>query len=463
MAPTLLIINPILGVTGGAMTGRRECTGAHFSPGRPRARVIPQPCPNTYFGITHYSWHSIFKSVAGIFCAPVHWVLLHFRSEPALQARRPATKSTPVIALRWDLSELGLGAHQLIEAFKLFPDVEIIAACDAYAGRLERVKSRTDGRADTYKDYREIIQRDDVDAVVISSPDHWHYRHSIDSLNAGKHAYIEKPMTYSFEEGAGIIEAQKKNNLTVQVGSPGPNETLVQKARQLVREGKIGQVTMVRGAMNRNTASGAWIYPIPPDATPDTVDWDLFLGSAPKRPYNPERFFRWRCYKDYSGGMSTDLYVHTCTTINHVMGAGIPESVVAMGGLYRWLLSRDVPDTINASLRYKEGFMVSLSGTFNNRYGGSGGLRFMGTEGTLAFSGGLRFIPERVNESNGWIVDSWPEDLAEAYYNDPRIAHEEQPNSRPPGRYRGRGGLSCRGSRRYSSALAGVFGWGARW
>ena len=327
----------------------------------------------------------------------------------------------------------GARAHQLIEAFKLFPDVEIIAACDAYAGRLERVKSRTDGRADTYKDYREIIQRDDVDAVVISSPDHWHYRHSIDSLNAGKHAYIEKPMTYSFEEGAGIIEAQKKNNLTVQVGSPGPNETLVQKARQLVREGKIGQVTMVRGAMNRNTASGAWIYPIPPDATPDTVDWDLFLGSAPKRPYNPERFFRWRCYKDYSGGMSTDLYVHTCTTINHVMGAGIPESVIAMGGLYRWLLSRDVPDTINASLRYKEGFMVSLSGTFNNRYGGSGGLRFMGTEGTLAFSGGLRFIPERVNESNGWIVDSWPEDLAEAYYNDPRIAHEEQPNSRPPG------------------------------
>ena len=326
----------------------------------------------------------------------------------------------------------GARAHQLIEAFKLFPEVEIVAACDAYSGRLERVKSRTDGRADTYKDYREIIQRDDVDAVVISSPDHWHYRHSIDSLNAGKHAYIEKPMTYTFDEGVAIIEAQKKNKLTVQVGSPGPNEILVQKARQLIREGKIGQVTMVRGAMNRNTASGAWIYPIPPDATPDTVDWDLFLGSAPKRPYNPERFFRWRCYKDYSGGMSTDLYVHTCTTINYIMGSGIPESVIAMGGLYRWLLSRDVPDTINASLRFQEGFMVSLSGTFNNRFGGSGGLRFMGTEGTLAFGGGLRFIPERVNESNGWIVDSWPEELAESYYDNPQIALEERPGSRSP-------------------------------
>ncbi len=326
----------------------------------------------------------------------------------------------------------GARAHQLIEAIKLFPEAQIVAACDAYSGRLERVKSRTNGQADTYKDYREIIQRDDIDAVVISSPDHWHYRHSIDSLNAGKHAYIEKPLTYSFEEGLGIIEAQKKNKVTVQVGSPGPNEVLTQKARQLIREGKIGQVTMVRGAVNRNTASGAWIYPIPPDASPATVDWDLFLGSAPKRPYSPERFFRWRCYKDYSGGMSTDLYVHTCTTINYIMGAGIPESVMAMGGLYRWNLSRDVPDTINASLRYKEGFMVSLSGTFNNQFGGSGGLRFMGTEGTLAFSGGLRFIPERVNESNGWIVDSWSEDLAKAYFEDPDIRNEELRSTRAP-------------------------------
>ena len=327
----------------------------------------------------------------------------------------------------------GARAHQLVEAFKRLPDAEIIAACDAYSGRLERVKSRTDGRADTYKDYREIIQRKDVDAVVISSPDHWHFRHSVDSLNAGKHAYIEKPLTYTFEEGLGIIEAQKRNNLTVQVGSPGPNEILTQKARQLIREGKIGQVTMVRGAMNRNTASGAWIYPIPPDASPKTVDWDLFLGSAPKRPYSPERFFRWRCYKDYSGGMSTDLYVHTCTTINYVMGAGIPESAMAMGGLYRWMLSRDVPDTINASLRYKEGFMVSLSGTFNNQFGGSGGLRFLGTEGTLAFSGGLRFIPERVNESNGWIVDSWPEDLAKAYFEDLDVRNEELRSTRAQG------------------------------
>ena len=327
----------------------------------------------------------------------------------------------------------GARAHQLIESIKRFPDVEIVAVCDAYTGRLERAVGRTNGRAQAYSDYREVIQRSDVDAVVISSPDHWHWRHSIDSLNAGKHSYIEKPLTYSIDEGLDIIEAQKRNGVVVQVGSPGPSGILAQKARQMIKAGKIGQVTMVRASTNRNTASGAWIYPIPPDASPATIDWDLFLGSAPKRPYSPERFFRWRCFKDYSGGMSTDLYVHTCTTINYVMNAPMPESAIAMGGLYRWTLSRDVPDTINASLKYPEGFMVSLSGSFNNQGGAAGGLRFMGTEGTLILGGALRFIPEQVNESNGWIVDSWPEKLAEAYYRDPKVLEEERPSSRASG------------------------------
>ncbi|MCY4170624.1 MAG: Gfo/Idh/MocA family oxidoreductase [Bacteroidetes bacterium] len=327
----------------------------------------------------------------------------------------------------------GARAHGLVESLKAFPEVEIVAACDAYTGRLERIKSRTGGRADTMADYREIISRDDIDAVVISSPDHWHYQHSVDSLNAGKHAYIEKPLTYSIEEGEGIIQAQRNNNLAVQVGSPGPNSILVQKARQMIQEGKLGQVTMIRASTNRNTASGAWIYPIPPDASPATVDWDLFLGSAPKLPYNPERFFRWRCYKDYSGGLSTDLYVHTCTTINYIMASQIPVSVFAMGDLYRWIHSRDVPDTINASLKYADGFMVNLSGTFNNQGGNSGGMRILGTEGSLVFGGGLRFIPERVNESNGWVTASWSKELEDAYFEDPEIRHAEIPSSRPQG------------------------------
>ncbi len=350
--------------------------------------------------------------------------------KPASSAARPVAPSDKITV---GMIGVGARAHQLIETIKRFSETEIVAVCDAYQGRVERAISRTDGRAKAYRDYREIIQREDIDVVVIATPDHWHHRHAVDALNAGKHAYIEKPLTYTIDEGLAIIEAQKKNGVAVQVGSPGPNSILVQQAREMIAEGKLGQVTMVRASMNRNTASGAWIYPIPPDASPETVDWDLFLGSAPKRPYSPERFFRWRCYEDYSGGMSTDLYVHTCTTINYVMSADMCESAMAMGGLYRWKNSRDVPDTINASLKYPEGFLVSLSGTFSNQGGGGAGMQFLGTEGTLVLRGDLTFTPENVHESNGWIVDSWPEKLEEAYYEDPEILAEERPWTKAQG------------------------------
>ncbi len=326
---------------------------------------------------------------------------------------------------------VGARAQGLMNVMKHIPEVEIVAVCDAYQGRIERAIHRTDGRAKAFDDYREIIQHPDIDAVVISSPDHWHFKHSVDALEAGKHAYIEKPLTYSIDEGRAIINAQKKNNLVVQVGSPGVNSVLVNKARDMIADGKLGQVTMVRAFSNRNTASGAWIYPIPPDASPETVDWELFLGSAPKRPYDEARFFRWRCYQDYSGGIPTDLFVHTCTTINYIMQAPMCSSVMAMGGLYRWVDSRDVSDTINASLAYPEGFMVSLSGTANNA-GGYNGMQFLGTEGTLILSNELTFIPEHTHESNGWIVESWPKEYEEAYYNDPVILHEERPSTRPP-------------------------------
>ena len=346
----------------------------------------------------------------------------------ALQKKRVAPSDKITVGM----IAVGARAHQLIDLMQTLSEVEVVAVCDAYKGRIERAISRTEGRAQAFEDYREIIQRSDIDAVVISSPDHWHFRHSVDTLNAGKHAYIEKPMTYTIDEGVEIIKAQKKNGVAVQVGSPGVNSVLATKAREMVAAGKLGQVTMVRAYTNRNTASGAWIYPIPPDASPETVDWDLFLGSAPKRAYDEERFFRWRCYKDYSGGMSTDLFVHTCTTINYIMSADMCSSVAAMGGLYRWTDSRDVPDTINASLKYPEGFMVSLSGTANNQGGGNNGMQILGTEGTLILGRNLTFIPERVNEGNGWIVESWPEQLQEEYYMDPAILAEEHPSTRPP-------------------------------
>ena len=189
---------------------------------------------------------------------------------------------------------------------------------------------------------------------------------------------------------------------------------------------------MVRAFYNRNTASGAWIYPIPPDASPQTVNWEMFLGPAPKRSVDYARFFRWRCYRDYSGGIATDLFVHLVTSIHFMMNAKMPANFVAMGQLYRWKESRDVPDTVNAILEYPEGFTANLSSTFNNQLSSEGGFQILGTKGSLVLGNGLSFYPEIVNEDNRWIVESWPQALEEAYYKDPKVRSEELPNTREP-------------------------------
>jgi predicted dehydrogenase len=208
---------------------------------------------------------------------------------------------------------------------------------------------------------------------------------------------------------------------------------LQRQAKELIRSGKLGQVTLIRAAFNRNTASGAWIYPIPPDASPETVDWEMFLGSAPKRPFSLGRFFRWRCYEDYSGGIATDLFVHLCTTIHFLMEAKVPAKAVALGQLYRWKESREVPDTLNAVLEYPEGFAVSLSSTFNNQASAEGSFQFLGTEGAISLGGGrMTFDPEMAEEDNRWIVDSWPRALEEAYFKDPKIREAEIVSSRKP-------------------------------
>jgi predicted dehydrogenase len=252
----------------------------------------------------------------------------------------------------------------------------------------------------------------------VATPDHLHRSIILDAISAGKDVYCEKPMTYQSAEGVEIIRAASQSKRMVQVGSQGVSSALQQKAKELIKAGKLGQITTIRAAYNRNTASGAWIYPIPPDATPETVNWDMFLGPAPKLPFSLERFFRWRCYQHYSGGIATDLFVHLCTTIHYLMDAKMPTRVVAMGERYRWKNSRDVPDTLNAILEYADGFVVNLSSTFNNESSPEEHLQILGTEGSLVLGGNLSFYPEHAVEDNRWIVESWPTALEQAYFRD---------------------------------------------
>lgn len=327
----------------------------------------------------------------------------------------------------------GARAQELMEAVMANPGTEIVAACDAYQGRLLRTRERTRNSARPRQDYREILADKSIDAVVIATPDHWHKTMVVEALNAGKDVYCEKPLTFTIDDGNEIFAAVKKTGRILQVGSQGMSSALQRKARDIVQSGRLGQVTILRAFYNRNTASGAWLYPIPPDANPQTVNWDMFLGPAPKKPFSLERFFRWRCYWDYSGGIATDLFVHLCTTIHFVMGAKAPGTVVGMGQLYRWKDTHEVPDTVNGIMEYPEGFTVSLSSTFNNQMSGEGSFQILGTQGSLLLGGAaLRFIPERLYEDNRWITASWPSALEQEYYKRPEIQKAEVPSTREP-------------------------------
>jgi predicted dehydrogenase len=326
----------------------------------------------------------------------------------------------------------GARAHQLMAAIQALPGAEIVGVCDAYKSRIERALERTGRRPKVYSDYREILADKSIDAVVIGTPDHWHATMAIEALQAGKDVYIEKPLTYTVDEGNRIVAEVQKTGRILQVGSQGMSSRLQQKAREVIASGKLGQITIIRAFFNRNTAGGAWIYPIPPDASPQTINWEMFLGPATKRPVDYARFFRWRCYQEYSGGIATDLFVHLVTSIHYMMNAKMPSNIMAMGQLYRWKESRDVPDTVNAVLEYPEGFVANLSSTFNNQVSSEGGFQILGTKGSLLLGSSLTFLPENVNEDNRWVVESWPTAMEAAYYKDAKNRQEEIPSSREP-------------------------------
>ncbi len=369
------------------------------------------------------------KSLVGAAAAPLLTHVLGHEAEALTQAVSPND--------RIQVGIIGVGAraqNDLMTPMIALPGVEVVAVCDAYKGRVTRALERLGGKAKEYPDYRALLADPSIDAVVIATPDHWHKQQTIDAFAAGKDVYLEKPMTYAIDDGPAMIDAAAKTGRLLQVGSQGISSKLQQTAKEIIQSGKLGQITMVRASYDRNSDSGAWLYPIPPDADPKSVNWDMFLGQAPRKPFDLERFFRWRCFWDYSGGISTDLFVHLMTTIHYVMGATVPDMVVATGANYRHQKTHEVPDTLNASAVYgKESFSVSLSGTFNSTGGGESGFAILGQEGSLVFRGGrMTFAPEHPVEGNGWIVASWPSNLEKAYWADPAVQKREMPDTWPP-------------------------------
>lgn len=268
------------------------------------------------------------------------------------------------------------------------PGVELVGVCDLYDGHLERAKEVYGKQVFTTRNFEEILARPDIDAVFVSTPDHWHDHHTIAALKAGKAVYCEKPMVQHLEEGKAVIEAQKKSGKIVQVGSQRVSSIIMSKARELYQQGAIGQLISAEAWVDRHSANGAWQYSIPTDASEKTVDWNRFIGDAPKRNYDPVRFFRWRNYQDYGTGVGGDLFVHLFSGLHFVLDTPGPERIFATGGLRYWKDGRDVPDIQIALMDYPEtashpAFNLQMRVNLISGDGGGWMNRLVGTEGVL--------------------------------------------------------------------------------
>jgi len=298
-------------------------------------------------------------------------------------------------------------------------DVKITAICDTYQGYIARAKDRMQtiwgNTPTTYVDYRDLLADKSVDAVFIMTPEHLHHDMAIAALRAGKHVYVEKPLAHTIAEGFDIVREWEKSGKIVQVGTQNRSSSLYKKAKELVQQGMIGDVHFVRAFWYRNGLPNepSWRYVIPPEANPQNTDWNRFLGTAPSHAWDPHRYFQWRLYWDYSGGISTDLLVHQTDIVNFMLDKTVPRSCMSSGGIYRWTDKtddRDVPDTLSAIYDYADKLQVNYSCYLGNEYFGYGEELF-GNEGTLRVMNrqDLYFEPETYNARRPGAANRAPE------------------------------------------------------
>ncbi|MCU0447370.1 MAG: Gfo/Idh/MocA family oxidoreductase [Microscillaceae bacterium] len=298
---------------------------------------------------------------------------------------RAYTASTPI-----NLALIGAGGmgNADLETALSHPNINLVAACDLYQGRLEAMKKKYGSSLFTTTDYKEILNRKDVQALIIATPDHWHKQISIDALLAGKHAYCEKPMVHSVDEGWDLINAWKKSGKVYMVGSQGLSSLGNEKAKELLAQGAIGTINYAEGFWARHSPEGAWQYLIPNDASEKTVDWKKYIANTQNRPFEAMRFFRWRNYLDYGTGMSGDLFVHLFSSLHFITNSLGPNQIAAMGGLRYWKDGREVPDVLLGTFQYPDsqqhpGFNLSLRCNFVDGTSGTTYLKIVGSEGSM--------------------------------------------------------------------------------
>jgi predicted dehydrogenase len=285
------------------------------------------------------------------------------------------------------LGIIGYGARgkALMEALPPDMNVECRGVCDVNSVRREKGAASAGKSATAHRYYLDLLDREDIHAVIIATPDHWHARMAIDASKRGKHIYLEKCLTRTEEEALALRQAVRQSSVVFQLGHQGRQRDLNHKARELIKNQTIGQITLIETTTNRNDSSGGWQKQAGAHASKETIDWQLFHGpgSSPSEvQFSLERYFGWRSYWDYGTGMSGDLLSNEFDAVNSILELGIPDSAIASGGIYYHQDGREVPDVFQAAFEYPHRKLSLLySGTLSN--GIPRGILFMGKEATL--------------------------------------------------------------------------------
>lgn len=272
------------------------------------------------------------------------------------------------------------------------PGVQLIAICDLYQGRLDRAKELYGQQLFTTRNYEEILNRSDIDAIVICTSDQWHDKISIDAMKKAKAVYCEKPMVHQLNQGWEVIKVQQQTKAILQVGSQRVSSIVYAKAKELYKAGEIGQLNCIEASFDRHTAMGAWQYTMPLDANENTIAWKKYLKTNPDTPFDAKRFFWWRNYKEYGTGVAGDLFVHLLSGIHFLTDSKGPSRIFATGDLSYWKDGRNVPDVMTGVMEYtatKEHpafqvlLKVNLASGAEKVEGGK--VKFYGTEGVIDF------------------------------------------------------------------------------
>ena len=291
------------------------------------------------------------------------------------------------------LGVIGPGARgqSVMNHFLYYPEVEVVALCDVYDENLGKANEIAGGKAKTFLEYRQLLELQNIDAVLIATPDHWHRATAVDSCEAGKDVYIEKPLTFDIAEGQEIIKAARVNDRVMQVGMQqrsGPH--YFEAKQEYIDQGKLGKITIARTWWHGNSYH---LRQAPFTAKPEGLNWKMFLGPRPWRDWDVQQYWNWRAYLDFGGGQITDLFTHWIDVVQWFLGEDLPNSAVAAGGVYNYKDGRTAPDTIHVLLEYPTGWTSTFEATLAPGVRGAG-IEFIGTEGRLLITrGGFTYAP----------------------------------------------------------------------